>query len=97
MYFSCRPPPDAHGQYASRSAFVDLDRRDPTRVLRVADEPILPLGDLGCFDEFGTYPVTVARDGDSLLAYYAGWTRCESVPFNTGHRRRAQPRWRCHL
>ena len=26
VYFSCRPPPDANGQYASRSAFVDLDR-----------------------------------------------------------------------
>ena len=34
------------------------------------------------FDEFGTYPVSVIRHGDEVRAYYAGWTRCESVPFN---------------
>lgn len=83
VYFSCRRQADANGQYASRSAWVDLDRGDLTRVLAVADEPILALGETGTFDEFGTYPVSVARDGERIVAYYAGWTRCESVPFNT--------------
>jgi len=82
VYFSCRPPA-ANGQYVSYSAFVDLDRSDLTKILRVADEPILKLGGLGEFDEFGTYPVTVYRNHDEIVAYYAGWTRCESVPFNT--------------
>lgn len=83
MYFSCRPPPDARGQYVSRSAWVDLDRQNLFRIVELAPEPILKLGDLGEFDEFGTYPVSIARDGNRVLAYYAGWTRCESVPFNT--------------
>jgi len=83
VYFSCRPPPDANGQYVSRSAFVELDRADLFRVRRVAAEPILPLGGTGTFDEFGVYPVSVIRDGEGWRAYYAGWTRCESVPFNT--------------
>jgi predicted GH43/DUF377 family glycosyl hydrolase len=82
VYFSCRPPADQHGQYVSYSAYVDLDRSDLRRVLRVSEQPILPLGGLGEFDEFGTYPVSVIADGDQLRAYYAGWTRCESVPFN---------------
>jgi hypothetical protein len=82
VYFSCRPGPDEKGQYVSYSSWVDLDRRDLTRVLRVAEQPILPLGGLGEFDEFGTYPVSVIRDGELVRAYYAGWTRCESVPFN---------------
>ena len=43
---------------------------------------MLELGELGEFDEFGTYPVSVIRYGDEVRAYYAGWTRCESVPFN---------------
>lgn len=83
MYFSCRPPADDRGQYVSRSAWVDLDRRNLFHVLELAPEPILPLGGMGEFDEFGTYPVSVVEDGDRVLAYYAGWTRCESVPFNT--------------
>ena len=82
VYFSCRPAADASGQYVSYSAYVDLNRDDPTRVLRVADNPIMPLGALGAFDEFGVYPVSVIRHGDRIRAYYAGWTRCESVPFN---------------
>jgi predicted GH43/DUF377 family glycosyl hydrolase len=82
VYFSCRPRPDANGQYVSFSAYVDLDRSDLFRVLEVADRPILELGDLGEFDEFGTYPASVIRVGDRYRAYYAGWTRCESVPFN---------------
>ena len=82
VYFSCRPPADAHGQYVSYSAYVDLDRQDLFKVRDVAATPILPLGGLGEFDEFGTYPVSVVRDGSTIRAYYAGWTRCESVPFN---------------
>lgn len=82
VYFSCRPQADATGQYTSYSAFVDLDRADPTRVLRVAEQPILSLGGLGTFDEFGTYPVSVIRHEGKVRAYYAGWTRCVSVPFN---------------
>lgn len=82
VYFSCRPPADAQGQYVSYSAFVDLDRADLLRVRRVADRPILPLGRTGEFDEFGTYPVSIVRNGPQVWAYYGGWTRCESVPFN---------------
>lgn len=82
VYFSCRPPADAKGQYVSYSAYVDLDRKDLFRIRHVAEAPILPLGGLGEFDEFGTYPVSVIRHEGGLRAYYAGWTRCESVPFN---------------
>jgi hypothetical protein len=84
VYFSCRPPPDAHGQYVSRSSYVDLDRGNLLRVVDVADSPILELGGLGEFDEFGTYPVSVIKHESEVRAYYAGWTRCESVPFNVG-------------
>jgi predicted GH43/DUF377 family glycosyl hydrolase len=82
IYFSCRPPADANGQYVSYSAYADFNRKDITQLLRVSESPILPLGGLGAFDEFGTYPVSVIRHRDEIRAYYAGWTRCESVPFN---------------
>lgn len=82
VYFSCRPQADENGQYVSYSAFVDLDREDLFNILRVSEEPILKLGGLGEFDEFGTYPVSVIHSGNEVRAYYAGWTRCESVPFN---------------
>jgi len=82
VYFSCRPRPDKNGQYTSRSAYVDLDRRNLLKILKVSSEPVLELGELGTFDEFWTYPMSVLREGDDIHAYYGGWTRCESVPFN---------------
>lgn len=81
VYFSCRPTRDENGQFASYSAYVDLDRHDLFKVLRIADQPILPLGKKGCFDEFGTYPVSVIRKEGEVWGYYGGWTRCSSVPF----------------
>ena len=82
VYFSCRPPADEDGQYVSHAAYVDLDRADLFKVRHVTEKPILNLGGLGEFDEFGIYPVSVIRNGNEVRAYYGGWTRCESVPFN---------------
>jgi hypothetical protein len=82
VYFSCRPKPDAKGQYVSRSAFVDLNRANLVEILKLSDSPILPLGSLGTFDEFGTYPTSVIRNGAEVWAYYGGWTRPVSVPFD---------------
>lgn len=82
VYFSCRPDPDGNGQYVSYSAYIDLNRKNLFEIVSLAEEPILKLGRRGEFDEFGTYPTSVIRDGENIIAYYGGWTRCESVPFN---------------
>jgi len=82
VYFSCRPAPDEKKQYVSYSGYVDLNRKNLKEVLRISQQPILPLGELGDFDEFGTYPVSTIQHNNELLVYYAGWTRCDSVPFN---------------
>lgn len=83
VYFSCRSQREADGQITSYSAYVDLDRKNLFNILRVASKPVFELGDKGCFDEFGTYPMSAIRNKDEIWAYYAGWTRCVSVPFNT--------------
>ena len=84
VYFSCRPNPDEKGQYLSYTSYLDLDRNNLLNIINIAKEPILKLGERGCFDEFGTYPTSVIRRSNEIWAYYAGWTRCESVPFNVG-------------
>lgn len=82
VYFCCRPAPDENQQYVSYCAFIDLDRNDLFKVVNMSDRPVLALGELGCFDEFGTYPVSVIKDGPDMVAIFGGWSRCESVPFN---------------
>jgi len=82
VYFCSRPAPASDGQYLSFLSFIDLDRENLHRIVNVCSEPILSLGTYGTFDEFGTNPVSVIRNQDEVRVYYAGWTRCESVPFN---------------
>lgn len=82
VYFSCRPAPDATGNYVSRAAYVDLNRANLFEIVGLAERPIVELGGRGTFDEFGTYPTTVIRHEDQIRAYYGGWTRCASVPFD---------------
>jgi len=81
VYFSCRPLPDSNGQYVSYASYVDFDRGNLTKIVNIAKTPILELGAKGAFDEFGIYPVSVIRRASDVLAYYGGWTRCESIPF----------------
>ena len=82
IYFSCRPEADCEGQYVSYSAYVDFNRKNLFEIMGVGEEPVLELGGRGEFDEFGTYPVSVVKEGEEYRMYYGGWTRCESVPFN---------------
>jgi predicted GH43/DUF377 family glycosyl hydrolase len=82
VYFSCRPAPDQSKQYISYTGYVDLDRKNLMKVQDISKEPIIDIGGSGAFDEFGVYPTSVIRENDVIHAYYGGWTRCESVPFN---------------
>lgn len=81
IYFACRPPVDANGNYVSLSAYADFRRDDLTKLVRVCEKPLLELGETGMFDEFGAYFTSVIRKENNVLAYYVGYTRCESVPF----------------
>jgi len=82
VYFCCREKPNELGQTISRVCYADLDRADITRVVRVAENPVLDVGELGCFDEYGIYPFSVVARENKVYGYYGGITRCESVPFN---------------
>jgi sucrose-6-phosphate hydrolase SacC (GH32 family) len=82
VYFSSRALPDENGLYVSRLGYIDLKRDNLFEVINMPQEPVLALGETGTFDEFGTNPVSVIKNDNEIRAYYAGWTRCESVPFN---------------
>ncbi len=82
VFFCTRPSPTNDGNYLSFLSFIDLDRSDLRKVIKICSSPPLALGDYGTFDEFGTNPISVIQCENEIWVYYAGWTRCESVPFN---------------
>jgi hypothetical protein len=56
-----------------RLGFVDVEARDPRRVLRVSAEPALDRGRDGTFDDNGVTPVCVLEHASRLYLYYVGW------------------------
>lgn len=82
IYFSTREKERESGKYLSHIAFVDMDK-SLTKVLRVSDKPVIPLGALGCFDEHGIFPINVLRDKNRIVAYTCGWSRRVSVSVET--------------
>lgn len=82
VYFGCRPKSAMGELPVSQIGYIDIDRADPTKILRIADAPVLALGSKGTFDEFGLHPLSVIRVGAEVWLYYVGWTRMQSVPFN---------------
>jgi predicted GH43/DUF377 family glycosyl hydrolase len=64
-----------------RTGYVDLDARDPSRVLYESPEPVLDLGDIGSFDDCGATAFSVVPDGSATRLYYQGWQRAERVPY----------------
>jgi hypothetical protein len=76
IYFG---PRDEAGR--TRTAFLDVDPDEPSRVLGLHDRPALDLGERGTFDDSGAMPsCLVAQDG-ALYLFYIGWNRSVTVPY----------------
>ena len=82
VYFCTRSQPDESKQYISRISYIDLDKNNLSNIINIAKRPVLELGRLGTFDEFGTYPVSCLKNNEDIICFYGGWTRCKSVPFD---------------
>jgi hypothetical protein len=82
VYFSTRAVDRRNGKYLSHIAFVDM-KKNLRDVIRVSDMPVLPLGNLGCFDEHGIFPMSVLRHDGRIYAYTCGWSRRVSVSVET--------------
>jgi len=77
VYFATRT-----SKTESKTTFLDLDIKDPKKILYIHDKPILNNGKPGTFDEHGIMPAGVVRHKDKIYLYYSGWSRKTSVPYN---------------
>lgn len=83
IYFSTRAFDHTSRKYLSHVAFIDVTK-DFRNIVHVSNHTVLPLGELGCFDEHGIFPINPVRCGAEILAYVTGWTRRVSVSVDTG-------------
>ena len=82
IYFSTREKIDTKKKFKSYSGYIDVDRADPKKILKISKEPIIKLGNLGEFDEFGSMAGSVIQHNKEYLLYYCGWQRTESTKYN---------------
>lgn len=82
VYFCTRAFDARNGTYLSHVAFADMSP-DFSTVQRVSSHTVLPLGDLGAFDEHGIFPMNVLAEGDQVWGYTCGWSRRRSVSVET--------------
>jgi hypothetical protein len=67
IYFSPRDKMNrGHG------AYLEIDMRNPVKVLRLHDRPVLEPGALGCFDDSGAIANSIVHVGERKLLYYTG-------------------------
>jgi predicted GH43/DUF377 family glycosyl hydrolase len=64
-----------------RIGAVEVALDDPCRVLRVTEQPLLDLGELGSFDDCGVVPSAVINLEGAIGLYYVGFQRAERVPY----------------
>jgi predicted GH43/DUF377 family glycosyl hydrolase len=76
VYFSAL---DA-GQFG-RLGYVDLDAAEPTRIQAVGSEPLLDLGEPGCFDDCGVTPSSMVTIQGRRHLYYNGFQRTFQAPY----------------
>lgn len=69
-------------QARSNFQWLDIDIRNPTTVLRLAEQPLLAPGEPGCFDDSGAIGCWIVEHEDREILYYQGWNRTVTVGFH---------------
>ena len=76
LFFSSRDADDR-----MLPTFVDVELRDPAKIVKVGNDPLIGIGDPGTFDDSGVTLGSIIEIGDRVLLYYTGWKRRRVVSF----------------
>jgi hypothetical protein len=63
----------------SRIGFVELDIKDPTKILRLSEKPIVDIGKLGSYDDNGISPTCLVNHLGKKYFYIMGWNKGSKV------------------
>lgn len=82
VYFSTRRK-TADGQFLSYIQFVDFDKLF-SKIINQSKREVISLGNIGCYDEHGIFPISPVRVKNKIYAYLSGWTKRLSVDIDSG-------------
>jgi predicted GH43/DUF377 family glycosyl hydrolase len=61
--------------------YIEIDIKDPQKILYLTENPVLILGDLAAFDDSGVMPSWIVNYNNKKYMYYIGWNQGVTVPF----------------
>jgi hypothetical protein len=76
IYFSSRDNTDT-----MFPTYIDVDIKNPSRILHINEKPLLHLGRIGTFDDSGVTLGCILVHKDKIFVYYTGWKRRRVVNF----------------
>ena len=62
--------------------YIDVEKYDPTRIIKKSTQPILELGNPGSFDWAGVMPTAIVNHNNQKFLYYIGWSVRQDVPYH---------------
>lgn len=81
VYFSTREN-YANNLTRANGGWVELDKNNLFNVLEISTYPMMKLGNIGEFDEFGVMPNSIIKINEKYYLYFCGWSRNISTPYS---------------
>lgn len=66
----------------SHTSYFDVSAENPSELLYAHQEEILPLGDLGTFDDCGVMPTSILNYKQKKYLYYLGYNVRNTIPYH---------------
>lgn len=66
----------------SLTACIDLDKKNPEKIIHLHQSPVLNFGNPGTFDDEGVMPSCTIKQDNQLFLYYSGWNQRINVPYH---------------
>lgn len=66
----------------STPLFIDVDKNNPSIIIKEHNKSILDLGEKGSFDWAGIMPTEIINYGGKKFLYYIGWSLRQDVPYH---------------
>lgn len=67
----------------SQTSYIDVDKKDLSKIIDVCETPSLNLGSKGSFSEFGIHPTMLINKNNNTHFFYQGWQRGKNYPYQT--------------
>jgi predicted GH43/DUF377 family glycosyl hydrolase len=64
-----------------RISFIDVEAKDPSKILHIQKEPVLDIGEAGTFDDSGVCPSCIVTINNRKHLFYLGVQRSEKTPY----------------